>query len=223
MPQKRNSTEPPTTMTWSKAVPVIVVAGLLDALRMFFEMFWFFGPALAAVACTGIVNNAINTSVTAMAGKLVATGCTAAAGVAGFFGVEITETFGIIMADAVALMSFLILLLWVLMTNARLFKASSGGMFWFVASFGLSEIPFVGTFPAFSVVLFLLYRRQIQADARTLKKWNAEQAERQRLEREEQLAQIVQLRNAQAAEDAREAANEDHYEAQSPDELLKAA
>lgn len=222
MPQKRNNPEPPPTMTWGKAVPVITVAGLLDLLRMFFEMFWFFGPALAALACTGIVNNAVNTSVTTLAGKAVATGCTAAAGVAGFFGVEITETFGIIMADAVALLGFLILLLWVLMTNARLFKAD-GGMFWFVASFGLSEIPFIGTFPAFSVVLYMLYRRQIKADATALKRWKEEQAERQRLEREEQRAQILQLRNAQAAEDMQNAMNEDQYEAQSPDELLRAA
>ena len=186
-------------MTMAKALPVIVVAGIFDLVRMFFEMFWFFGPALAAFACTSFGNGVINTDVTTMAGKAVATVCTAGATVAGLFGFELTASLGTVMADAMALVGFLVLGLWVVMTNARIFKVNRSGALWFTGSLGVGVIPFIGTFPVFSVVLFMLYRRQIKVETAALRRWEMEQAEMQQLEREQQVAQLMQVRAAELA------------------------
>ena len=57
-------------MTWGKALPLLIVAGIFDVIRIFFEWFVFFGPALGAVACTAGVNSVVGTTVAATAGKL---------------------------------------------------------------------------------------------------------------------------------------------------------
>ena len=150
MPQRRNNAGPPPVMTWPKASLVLVIAGIFDALRIFFEMFWFFGPALAAVATN------------------------AAAG-GGTFGKAAAVMFGVIMAMAVGFAGFLVIGLLIIMTNQRLFKVSATGSLWFVGGFGLSEIPFLGTIPAFSIVPWKLYKTQIRIEEEQLKKYLEEQ------------------------------------------------
>lgn len=213
MPQKKNSSSrPPKTMTWSRAIPIIAVACILDLTRMFFEMFWFFGPAIAALLCTNVVNSAFGMVVAGVGGKIVAAGCGGAAAVAGFFGIELTETFGTVMSDAVGLAAFLILGFWLITRNARIFTVNKGGWLWLTGGLGISIIPFIGTFPAFSVILWRLYKRQIKIEAAVLKKWEKEQIERQRQEREQQAMQLMQLRETQLAEiETQEAENDTQY------------
>ena len=98
VPRRNSGSSPPPTMTWGKASPVLVVAVIFDLARNFFEWFWLFGPALFAVGCTAGMNSYIGTTITQLSGKAVAVGCMALAGVAGYFGVEVTEGFGIMMA-----------------------------------------------------------------------------------------------------------------------------
>ena len=75
-------------------MPVLVLCVIFDALRAFFSMFWFFGPALAALYCTSKVSGAIGET----AGGLF---CGTGAAVAGFYGFVPAAIFGTVMAMAV--------------------------------------------------------------------------------------------------------------------------
>ena len=210
---QNKSSAPPQTMTWSKASPVLVVAVIVDLARAFFEMFWFFGPAIAAMGCTGVVNNFIGTSVASVVGKVVAVTCTGAAGAAGFFGSEVTIVFGTIMAIAVGLMGFIVLGILILTTNARLFRVNMTGSLWFLGGLAISEIPFIGTFPAFSVILWKLYRKQIKIEGTALKKYQAEQAALIQQEREQSIAEFVRTREESfEILETQEAANDSFFE-----------
>ncbi len=230
MPQNRNSLssrarpgltrqKPPAAMTWPQAAPVITIAAVLDLVRMFFEMFWFFGPALAALACTFGVNDYLGTSIAGFAGKVVAAGCTAAAGTLGFFGVGPIESFGLVMSDAMGLAAFLILGMVILVTNPRLFKVSATSPLWFVGAFGVAEIPFIGTLPAFSLVLWRLYGTQIKKEGAALRAYKQSQAAGELQNRQQQAAALMQARSAEIAQtQEQEAANDALYAASAAEE-----
>lgn len=200
MPQKRNNSEPPPVMTWSKASPVLAFAVVFDALRMMFEMFWFFGPALAALACTLGVNSALGTSVAAIAGKITAAGCSLAAGAAGFVGAPAIEAFGVVMAMAVGFAGWLVVGAIIMWTNKRIIAENAGHALWFVGSLLISEIPIVGTFPALTGVAWKMYATQIKKDKEVLQKYEKENAVAQQQERDRQAEQTAQLMQAQAAQ-----------------------
>ena len=145
MPQNRNNPEPPT-MTWGKAMPILIVAAIFDVIRIFFEWFVFFGPALGAVACTAVANSVVGTTVAATAGKVVAAGCTGLGIAGGIAFSETTEAIGAVMSDIIGFAGFLTLGLWILMSNKRIFVVNPSGSLEFLASFGICEIPFVGLF-----------------------------------------------------------------------------
>jgi hypothetical protein len=187
-------------MTWSKAMPLLVTAGIFDVIRIFFEWFVFFGPALGAVACTSWVNGALGTTIAATGGKVVAGVCTAAGVAGGIAFSETTEAFGAIMADIVGFAGFLTLGLWIFMTNKRLFVVNPSGSLQFLASFGVCEIPFVGTVPAFSIMLYFLYRKQIKIEKAAFKKWEQEQEQIKLRERNQRVAELVQEQQMQLAE-----------------------
>jgi len=193
------SSSPPRVMMWGKAMPVIVIAVVFDLMRIFFQQFWFFGPAVAAVGCTAGVNSIVETTIAETAGKAVAIGCGAVAGAAGFYGVGVFETFGVIMAMAVGLAGFLTLGIWIAASDSRLFKVNKSGWLWLTGGLGVAEIPFIGTFPAFSVVLWILYRRQIKIEKAGLKRWQQEQAQLASQDRENQIAELMQMSAATAA------------------------
>jgi len=213
MPQKGSNQEPPPVMTWSKALPVIIVAGIFDAIRIFFEMFWFFGPAMAAIVCAAKATEYVGAS----AGNLL---CGAAATVGGVAISEITTPFGVVMAMAVGLFGFLTLGLWILMTNSRIFKANATGSLWFMGSLAVSEVPIVGAFPSFTVVLWKLYGTQIKAEKAALKKYLEKNADAELAERNRQTTQLIQIQTAQAAEAEQEAADDDEY---TPEEVRETA
>lgn len=198
-------------MTWAKASPVLVVCVIFDALRIFFEQFWFFGPALAAVACTGVVS-----SVVGELGGLTAAACTAGAGVLGYFGAAPIEAFGVIMAMAVGLMGWLAIGLMLIVSNARIFEENAGHALWFAGSLLISEVPIVGTIPALTIIVWRMYRTQIKKETAALQKYEGEQAaalaEEQR-ERQRQAAELMQAHAAQlAAAEQQEAMNDVAYE-----------
>lgn len=191
MPQKKSS--PPKVMTWKKASLVLAVAVIFDSLRFLFEQFWFFGPALAGVYCVDKTSGVIGT----VMGSVV---CGAGASVVGYFGAPAIIAFGVVMAMAVGFMGFLVLGLMILMTNASIFKVNAAGSLWFIGGFGASIIPFVGTIPTFSIVLWRLYKTQIKKDKEVLKKYKAEQAALQKQEREQRNAELMQGQSAQMAQ-----------------------
>ncbi|TSA43984.1 hypothetical protein D4R49_01135 [bacterium] len=198
MPQNKNS-QKPEVMTWGKAAPVLIFAGIFDLIRMFFEMFWLLGPVTAGILCTVKVNDAIGASVTGTVGKVVAGACTAGAATFGALGMPWIETFGIIMADAFGLIAFLVLGFWIVMKNPRIFKANASAWLWMTGSLGVSVIPLIGTLPAFFVVLRMLYSRQIKVEKAALARWEKENAAAQLRERQrQQQMQQAQLMQTQA-------------------------
>ncbi len=183
-------------MTWGKAAPVLVISAIFDAVRFMFEWFIFFGPALAAVACTVAGSNtAIGSAVGTLA---VGTVCTAAAGVAGFFGIEVIGPFGIIMAMATGLAGWLTVGLILIMFNGRIFKENALG---FAASLLVSEIPFVGSIPAITIAVWRMYHHQIKLEKAALEKYEKEQTATRLQQRNQQTAELMQARSAQLAQD----------------------
>lgn len=212
MPQKRNNTEPPPVMTWGKALPILIIAAIFDALRIMCEQFWFFGPLLTAFYCTAKVSGVLGTTV---GGAL----CGVAATAAGVVGAGPLEVFGIVMAMAVGLFGWLTLLLLLMLMNGRIFKENAGNAIWFAASLLVSEAPLIGTIPAFIGITWRLYSTQIKNDKEALLKYEQQREAEQLQERNQQTAQLMQVRAAQQAQiEQQEAANEAVYAEAANDE-----
>lgn len=177
-------------MTWAKALPVLAIALIFDALRFLFEQFWFFGPALAAVYCTAKVNGVLTAWTTGLLGaKTAAAACGAGAAVAGYFGAPAFEAFGVVMAIAVGLFGWMTVGLILIITNSRIFKENEGHALWFVVSLLISETPIIGSIPGFTIITAKMYSTQIKKDKEALKKYN-----------ERQTAELMQARTAQMAQ-----------------------
>ncbi len=190
----RNNKKPPEVMTWGKATPALVISVIFDALRLMFEMFWFFGPALAAVICT------VKAGGSSVAGGV----CTLVAGAAGFFGAGAIETFGVVMAMATGLAGWLTVGLVLMIFNGRIFKENA---IWFAGSLLVSETPIIGSVPALTITVWRMHSNQIRIEKEAYKKWEKENADAQAQERNRQNAQLMQARAAQ-----QEAANDAMYE-----------
>jgi hypothetical protein len=201
-------------MTWMQAAPVIVVGAIFDAVRIFFEWFWFFGPAVGALYCTAKVSGTIGTS---LGGTL----CGGLASVAGYFGSPALVAFGTVMAIAVGLLGWMVVGLFLLVKNPRIFKENAGHALWFITSLAISEVPILGSAPALSVILWKMYATQIKKDKVVLKQYNEQHAAQLLQERNEQAqtAQFMQIRAAQSAQlEEQEAESEAAYAEAAEDE-----
>lgn len=187
----KNSKSPPEAMTWSRGVPVIVIAVVFDVLRIFFEMFWIFGPALAGIYCIAQTNDV------AIVGGLLAKGCVAGTAALGYFGGPALMLFGNVMAIAIGLFGWLTIGLVLIITNARIFTEHASHKLWLVGSLLISEIPIIGSLPAFTVTIVKMYHAQIKKDKETLKKYAKGSANSQLQERRQQSAGLIQLQGAQ--------------------------
>lgn len=185
MPQKKNSEPPPPVMTWGKALPVIIISFIFDSLRLMFEMFWFFAPALAALYCTIKTSDVLGTTI----GGFI---CTVGSGVVGFYGAPAIAAFGVVMAIAVGLFGWLTVGLIIVMTNARIFTSNAANTLWFASSLLVSEVPIIGALPALTSTMFKMYSVQIRSDKAALKAYEEEQqAERLRGQKQE-ASQVMQ-------------------------------
>ncbi len=190
-PQKRNNPEPPEVMTWGKALPVLVIAAVFDALRFMFEWFIIFGPAIAAAYCTAKGSSYIGITAS---GVLCSTG----AAVGGFFGAAFIGPFGMVMAIVTGFAGWLAVLIILLIFNGRIFKENA---LWFGVSLLISEMPFIGSIPAITIAVWRMHSHQIKIEKAALKKWEKENANAQLQERrQQQVAQQAQLMQMQAAE-----------------------
>lgn len=235
MPQNRSNssrrarssgadTKPPEVMTWGKAIPVLVVCGLFDFLRLMFEQFLFFGPAFANIYCVEKVSNVVGTTI----GGVV---CSSTAIAAGLLSGVAIETFGIMMAMAIGLIGWLSIGAWLMGANRRILKENEGNAVWFVASLAVSEIPIVGSLPALTAIMARMYYVQIKKEEAALKKYEEEQAARRLRERAENDAEFMQARGEQfvseleAADDEQsaevEAVSDEEYE--TPEQVRKRA
>ena len=195
-------------MTWRRALPVLSWCVVFDALRAFFESFWFFGPAVAAAACTLVGSN---TTVGGLIGtSAVAAACTAAATVGGAAVAEFTTPFGVIMAMAVGLIGWLTILLIQMVNNAGIFKENFSMILRYALGLLISVTPVIGALPSLTIVNTIMFRIQIKKGQEALARWEEEQAT---IQREEQLsgaqAQIAEWRAFEAANDANSAIPEE--------------
>ena len=186
--QAANNTDPgprPSVMTWGKATPVLVIALIFYLLRLVFEQFWFFGPALLGLAAG------------AKYGSIAGGAVTAAVGVGEFFTGPVIEIFGVIMAMMVAVLGWGTIVLVIILTNGRLFKENAKGWLISLAGFGFSFIPIVGTVPSVLGTTIELYRQQIKCDKQKLRAWKAARkayADQQRALQRAQAAEIAAQR-----------------------------
>lgn len=188
-------------MTWVKALPVLIIALIFDALRCFFEMFWFFGPALAGAICTITVKGVLSTWTAGLFGaKTAALACGSGATIVGYFGAPVIGVFGVVMAIAVGLAGWLTIGFILMMTNARIFKENEGHALWFAFSLLISEVPIIGAVPGLTGITIKMYSTQIKKDKVLIKKWEKEQAELRRQERDQKIANLVQQRTAEPAQ-----------------------
>lgn len=203
MPQKRNN-PPIGRMTWGRAIPVLIVCAVFDLVRMFFEFFWFFGPALAGLACTIAGSNTTLGSVVGTTATAAA--CSAAAGAVGFFGAVPIQAFGIIMAMATGLAGWGTIVLILTITNPGIWKSGAWAWGWSLLSLGVSEVPFLGTLPMLTITHARLYAGQIKHDKAALKKYQEERAQVSNIERQirqrNQQIQQTQLMQAEANQSA---------------------
>jgi hypothetical protein len=209
MPRSRlpaAGTKAPQVMTWGRAAPVIVLALIFDALRIFFNFFWFFGPALLAAGCTALARDKVAGIVgAAIGGKVAAGACALGAGALGVFGVEVTAPFGAIMAMAVGILGWMTIGLILALTNSRIYRENA---VWFVTSFLVAEVPFVNALPAFTAAVCKMYSHQIKLEKAALKRYEAET----RAAQTEQVAAARQRQLQEAEMTQMEAANEAEYE-----------
>lgn len=171
---------------------MLIAAVLFDLVRGFFQFFWFFGPALAGVYCTVKASGAVGTTI---AGAV----CGAAATYGGALISEATIPFGVIMADAVGLIAFLSLGLWIVMTNARILKTVSNAPLQFAGAFAVGEIPLLGAFPVFTAILWKMYKTQIRVEKKALEEWKKENADAERQKQNQQAAELMQEQYNQLA------------------------
>lgn len=191
MPQRRS--DPPIgRMTWGRAVPVLIACVVFDALRMFFEWFWFFGPALAGVYCTAEGSAYVGTTVAGLV-------CGAGATVAGYFASPALTAFGVVMAMAVGLIGWGTVTLILAIINPRIWHSNVWGWVWSVFSLAISETPFLGTIPMLTITHWRLYVAQISKDKKGLLQYKKEQAALQVQERRQQAAELMQAQQAQLA------------------------
>jgi hypothetical protein len=177
-------------MTWMKAIPVLSICVVFDALRFVFEQFWFFGPALTAAYCTSKVSDVIGTAV----GGLV---CGAGATAAGYLGAPVFEVLGVVMAIAVGLLGWMSAGLVLIITNARIFKENEGHTLLFMLSLLISETPIIGSLPGLTGATVKMYHTQIKKDKENMKKYEKETAVIRLQERNQQNAYLMQARSAQ--------------------------
>lgn len=190
----KSSGDPPPVMTWGKAAPVLILAVVFDALRFMFEWFIFFGPAAAAAVCTAAVSSG-NTLATTLGGI----GCTAAATAGGIAAAPVFETFGIIMAMIAGFIGWLVIGAILLRGNARIFKEN---FLWFAGSLLVSEVPFVGSVPAITLILWRMYANQIKQEKADLKRYEEARATEQRQSQSQAAALEQQAVNTAAYEAA---------------------
>lgn len=182
------SSGPPPAMTWSGAAPVLILAVIFDILRFLFEWFVFFGPALAAGLCTAATGGTLSLGVI----------CGVAAAGGGIAAAPALETFGIVMAMAVGLIGWLVIGIILLKANARIFRENA---VWFVASLLGSELPFLGSIPFMTAILWRMYAVQIRKEKDGLRRYQDAQTAEQ-LRQRQQLAAQIASQEAAAANDS---------------------
>jgi hypothetical protein len=184
-------------MTWGRALPVIAVSFVFDALRSFFGMFWLFGPALAAAYCDTALSDTLATWTFGLLGaKTAATACAAGATVAGSLLSAPLIIFGTVMGMAIGLFGWLTVGLVLMMTNSRIFTEHAGHSLMAIIGLGVSELPLIGALPALTGTTWKMYHSQIKADKEAMEKYEKKNAATNLQERRQQAAELMQIQES---------------------------
>lgn len=181
-------------MTWGKAMRVLAVCVLFDVLRGFFALFWLFGPAAAGWATSAVIGGTLGKVAGSAVGLLGA-----GARFVPIVGPAIL-LFGVVMAMMVALMGWLVVGAWLVISNRRMFKENAGNVLWYAGSLAVGQVPIINAVPVMTAVIWRLYRTQIKKERTQLAEYNRRKAELEFQKHQELLAQIAQYRAAQAAQ-----------------------
>ena len=203
----------PEVMTWLKALPILVLCVFFDAVRAFFNLFWFFGPQLVASGTNMWVSGILG-------GGAIARGAGAVAGAAtgvisARYGYAVFIILGTILAIATAVLGFLVIALLLALFNPRIYGTTMGNKLLLLLGFGIGATPLIGGLPGMTGATVRMYYVQIKHDKAALKRW---QTERERGEQDEHAAfalrvagRRVELSQArQAARDEADAANDNN-------------
>lgn len=194
-------------MTWGKAVPILLISIVFDLLRFIFEQFWFFGPTMAATACTAAGN------------KFVEGVCVGTAVITGFLGSEAIAAFGVIMAMVIGLLGWMTIGLALVMTNPRIFKENGSSVLHFALGLFISEIPIIGSVPALTIALAKMYHSQIKQEKEELAHYEKGRAAELQTERQQEQQQIMLLAQARAAAQANDVEAEELAAGQNEEEI----
>lgn len=154
-------------MTRARSLPIVLVSLFFDALRLVFNWFWFFGPLL--------VGAGVGTLVGSVAGTTLGTAAGAVAGLAAGAGIAVFETIGIMLAFLTDLLGWLTVWLLLMILNHRIFKAN-GGSLSVLLGIIIGGIPFIGSIPVQSVMIWRMYGVQIKNEREDLQRWEQENA-----------------------------------------------
>ncbi len=204
----RTSSAPPKTMTWPKAMPIVLVALIFDIARAFFNFFWLFGPAMLAAGVGSAASNATPSLPGSTVSSAIGAGAGALTGLAaGYFGAPVFMFFGVVMAMAVGLLGWMSVIVLLLFFNTRIFSPSS--FITMLLGFSLSELPFISALPALTGTTLRLFHVQIKREHKALEVWKKEEAALKAQREAEYLAFLVESEQAHAlAEEEGEVADE---------------
>ncbi|MDO8742276.1 MAG: hypothetical protein Q7J45_01900 [bacterium] len=219
MPPRRIN-PPPEVMTWGKssAILAVSVSAIFDTLRIACGFLWLFGPALAGIYCQQKLGGAL--------GETIATAvCATGATTLGVTASPVFMLFGTVLAIAMGIFGWLIVIAIIIFTNERLMKENFSHVFWLAGSLLVSEIPIIGSIPALTATVIKLYSDQIKRDKEMLQTYEADIVAAKQEERDQHTALLFQMQNARTQE-AQEAAYEKQAEKEAeeiPDEMRMAA
>lgn len=210
-------------MTWGKASPYLIVAGIFDFLRAICEQSWLIAPALIGIGTSAAVGKVLGATVGGIVGKI--------AGVAAaYFTTGALLVIGPIMGMAVGFLGWLVLIGALLMLNPRIFKANELALLWAGAGLIIGEMPLVGTLPSLSVTTWRLCHTQIKKERAAFKQWAQEEKAAAEREQAELMARIVAaqqnanlMEEEEAAAFSEEAAQADLNDNEIPAERLRVA
>ena len=200
MPGRRANDGEPPVMTWRKATPKLIVCVTFDLLRLIFSFFWLFGPVLLTAAIAGVLSEY-------MWGWLAGFFAGLAGLAVGIAGSAVFIVLGTILAMMVGLLGWLTIVLWLVMSNPRIFHTTLAQKLWVFLGWGVSELPLFGALPMMTVTVWRMHRRQIHTDRKKHADWVTKKAAAER-----QIA--AEARQIQAMRRSMEQAAQAHQQAQ---------
>lgn len=198
----------PKTMTWAKAIPVLAVCLVFDAVRFIFEWFILFGPAFLG-AGAGYLASGYLAWLPGNAGPWLSGLVGAAtAGASGYYGFSIFLALGEIMSVVIGIAGWITVLLILISLNRRVFRRDAKYFIWMLVGFVGTETPFLGSISWLTITVARLYYVQIKKEKGALRAWEAAQRQIAQAQQEELAYQIASRRRELLEERASYAAEE---------------